>query len=787
MPGSILGTQVRRIEDAELVTGAGTYVANLALPGALHVAFVRSPLAHARITGIDTGPAAAAPGVVAVYTAGDLHLPAHHGLMTLNPDTPRPPLATEKVRFAGEAVAMVAAETPAAAADAAELVDVDYEALPAEVDMEKALRAGACPQFAELGSNLAAGQRSPDGAEALADAEVVVRARIVNPRVAPSPLEGNAIAVDPRGDSEHDIVVWVSTQMPHGFRAQLAGLFGIEPERVRVIAPHVGGAFGAKAGMLSEHTAIVGAARALRRPLRWAEDRSENMVSMPHGRGQIGYYELGLTRDGVITGLRVRALADTGAYAWFNGGLLLNMTYIMAPGPYRIPKVGFDAAAVMTNTTPVGAFRGAGRPEAAAHLERILDLAARQLDIDPAELRRRNFYRPGEFPLRTPVGADYDSGDYDLPLSEALRLAGYEELRAEQARRRAAGDPVALGIGLSAYVEITAGGGGSEYGSVRVHDDGSATVSAGTSAHGQGHGTSFAMLASETLGIPVQRIGFVQSDTAAVPRGGGTGGSRSLQMAGPAVADAAGEVLEKARAQAARMLEAAPEDVELTSGGEFGVRGVPGGTLSWQEVATGAAGAGQELFAGLDSAQAGATYPFGAHVSVVEVDTETGHVRPRAHIAVDDCGRIVNPLLVAGQQHGGLAQGIAQALYEEVTFDPDGQPMTASFADYAIPSAVDLMGFTTANTETPTPLNPLGAKGIGESATIGATPAVANAVVDALAGFGVRHVDMPCTPQRVYRAIQDARAGKTDPWREPPGVFETLPVRAGAAEETGAI
>ncbi len=787
MPGSILGTQVRRIEDAALVTGAGGYVANLAVPGTLHVAFVRSPLAHATIERIDTAQAAAAPGVVAVYSAADLELPAHHGLMMLNPETPRPPLAGERVRFVGEAVTMVVAETPEAAADAADLVDVDYEALPAEVDIEDALRPEACPQFSELGSNLAAGARSPDGAEALADAELVVRARLENPRVAALPMEGNAIVVDPRGDAEHEIVVWVSTQMPHGFAAQLAGLFGLEREKVRVIAPHVGGAFGAKAGMLAEHTATVGAARALGRPLRWVEDRSENMVSMPHGRGQVAYYELGLTRAGVITGLRVRALADTGAYAWFNGGLLLNMTYVMAPGPYRIPKVGFDAAAVMTNTTPVGAFRGAGRPEAAAHLERIMDLAADELGIDPAELRRRNFYQPGEFPLTTAVGADYDSGDYDRPLREALLLAGYDELRARQARRRESGDPVALGVGISAYVEITAGGGGSEYGSVRVGDDGTATVSAGTSAHGQGHGTSFAMLASETLGIPVERIRFVQSDTALVPRGGGTGGSRSLQMAGPAVAGAAGEVLQQARAQAARMLEAAVEDVELTSDGEFGVRGVPGGALSWQQVATGAAGAGEELFAGVDAAQSGATYPFGAHVSVVEVDTETGHVRPRAHIAVDDCGRIINPLLVAGHQHGGLAQGIAQALYEEVTFDPDGQPTSASLADYAMPSAVDLMGFTTANTETPTPLNPLGAKGIGESATIGSTPAVQNAVVDALRPFGVRHVNMPCTPQRVWRAIQEARAGRTDPWREPPAVFETLPVRAGAAEETGAI
>jgi aerobic carbon-monoxide dehydrogenase large subunit len=790
MPGSILGTSVRRVEDLDLITGASTYVGNLDLEGVLHLQFVRSPLAHGTITGIEAAEAAAAPGVVAVYTAADLDLPAHHGLMVVNPDLPRTPLAKDRVRFVGEAVAVVVAETKAAAVDAAELVEVDYDPLPVVSDPEAALDPASEPQFPELGSNLAAGARSAE--DVLSDAEVVVRARMVNQRVAVMPLEGNAIAVLPGGyeGRDDDLTIWVSTQMPHGFRAQAARLFGLEADRVRVIAPHVGGGFGGKAGMLAEHTVAVGVARALNRPVTWVETRSENLVSMPHGRAQVGYYELGLTREGTITGMRARVVADSGAWAGFGGGLAMGPTFLMSQGVYAIPKIAFDAAVAITNTTPVGAFRGAGRPEATAYLERMMDLAADELDLDPAEIRRRNFLDPASFPLTTLPGANYDVGDYDLPLREALRLVDYDKLREEQRSRRESDDPVQLGIGLCVYVEITAGGGGSEFGSVAVHADGSATISAGTSAHGQGHATAFAMLTSDRLGIPMDRISFVQSDTAVVPRGSGTGGSRSLQMGGNAVRMAADDVLEQGRRRAAAMLEAAVDDVQLTDAGEFGVAGVPSITLTWAQLASAAESDGEELAAGLDFRQAGATFPFGAHVSVVEVDTETGRVTPRRHVAVDDCGRILNPLLVEGQQHGGLAQGIAQALYEEVVYDAEGQPLTATLADYRMPSAADLFWFEASNTETPTPMNPLGAKGIGESASVGSTPAVQNAVVDALRPLGVRHVDLPCTPERVWRAVSEARAGKpADPWREPPAVFATLPVRAGSsgAEEGGEI
>jgi carbon-monoxide dehydrogenase large subunit len=777
MAGSILGTAVRRVEDPELLTGRGTFVGNLALPGMLHLAFVRSPMAHADLGGIETAQARAVPGVVGVFTAADLGLPAHHGFITVNPETPRPPLATDRVRFVGEAVAVVVAETMGAAADAASLVEVDYDPLPAVVDVEEAVAPGAPLQFPGLGSNVATGQRAPDGDDPLAGADVVVRARIVNQRIAVVPMEGNAIAVEPGPDGR--LTIWVSTQMPHGFRGQVASVLDLSEDDIRVIAPHVGGAFGGKAGVIAEHTVAIGVARALGRPVRWADTRSENLVSMPHGRGQVAWYEMGLRRDGRITGLRARVLGDAGAYAGFGGILAVGPTYTMSQGVYDIPALAYDAAAVLTNTTPMGAFRGAGRPEAAAHLERMMDLAAAELGMDPVAIRRRNLLGPERFPFTTLSGVTYDVGDYDLPLREALRIADYDGLRAQQAQRRAAGDPVQLGIGVSVYVEITAGGGG-EFGSVTVHPDGSATVSAGTSAHGQGHATAFSMLVADRLGIPMERIRYVQSDTALVPRGGGTGGSRSLQLGGTAVHTAAGEVLEQARKRAADLLEAALDDIELTADGEFAVRGVPSSAVSWVEVA-----GGEEIAAALDTTQDGPTFPFGAHVAVVEVDTETGRVTPVRHVAVDDCGRILNPLLVTGQQHGGLAQGMAQALYEEVRFDPDGQPVTGTLADYHIPSAADLITFETTNTETPTPLNPLGAKGIGESATIGSTPAVQSAVVDALAPFGVRHVDLPCTPERVWRAVHDARAGHpAEPWRDPPAVFATLPVRPAQSEAT---
>jgi carbon-monoxide dehydrogenase large subunit len=564
--------------------------------------------------------------------------------------------------------------------------------------------------------------------------------------------------------------------MPHGWRNQAVDLFGLDPARLRVVAPHVGGGFGGKAAVIPEHAVAVAVALRLGRPVKWVESRSENLVAMPHGRGQVHYIELGLQRDGTIVGLRCRVIGDAGAYAGFGGGLAGWTTKLMAQGPYRIPKIGYDVATVATNTTPMGAFRGAGRPEAAAFLERILDMAADELGVDPAELRRRNFLPPDGFPVTTLMGANYDSGDYDAALSEALRLVGYDALRAEQEERRRRGDRLLLGIGMAAYVEVTAGGSQTEWGGVEVHTDGTVTVKVGTSSHGQGHATAFAMLVADRLRVPLEAVRFVQSDTALVPTGGGTGGSRSLQLGGNAVAGAAEAVLAAGRSLAASLLEASEGDIVLSEDGRLGVAGVPARALSWADLAVAGEKQGAPLLAEHDFTQPGATFPFGAHVAVVEVDTETGLVRPVRHVAVDDCGRVLNPLLVTGQQHGGIAQGIGQALWEAVVFDADGNPLTATLADYGMPSAAELVSFEAAGTQTPTPHNPLGAKGIGESGTVGSMPAVQNAVVDALSDLGVRHLDTPLTPERVWAAIRDARNGTlSSPWREPPAVFDSLP------------
>ncbi len=765
MPGSILGTEVRRVEDRELLLGQGTFVDNLDSEGVAHAIFVRSPFAHARITGIDTSEAAAAPGVLAVLTADDLGREALSGFADVNDKAGRAALAVDKVRFVGDPVALVVAETRALAMDAAELVDVDYDDLPAVSDIEEALADGAPLQFEEIGSNIATQRAAKDTADVLDDADHVTRVRMVNQRIATAPIEGNAILARPTADG---MEIWVSTQHPHMARDLLAKALGLDPEKVRVVAPHVGGAFGGKAGTGPDHAAVALAARRLDHPVKWTETRSEAMLSM-QGRGQVQYAELGLTHDGTITGLRMRVLGECGAYAGFGGALAVGPTYMMAQGPYVIPRLRFDAIGVMTNTAPVGAFRGAGRPEASAALERVLDVAAAELGITPEEIRRRNLIPSDRFPYLTQTGVTYDNGDYLVPLAEALRIADVESARKEQQRRIDAGEPRLLGIGVATYVEIT-GFGGSEFGSVQLQRDGSVIVMSGTSAHGQGHATSFSMIVADRLGIPLEKISYRQSDTAIVRTGGGTGGSRSLQLGGNAVSKAADETREQAIAVAARMLEAGVEDVTLDDDG-FGVAGVPGARVSWPDLAAYAHEHDGGLGVDTDFTQHGATFPFGAHVAIVEVDVETGRARPLRHVAVDDCGRILNPLIVAGQQHGGAIQGISQALWEEMVYDDQGTPITSSFADYAIPTAADSITLEASNTETPTPVNPMGAKGIGESATIGSTPAVQNAVVDALKHLGVKHIDLPCTPERVWREIQRPRA---DVWREPPAAFDSL-------------
>ena len=780
--GSILGTRVQRTEDPALLTGAARYVNDLDLPGKLRAAFVRSEVAHARLEAVHIDDARAVPGVVAVFTAADLGVAPHHGFVTVHPDFARPPLADGVVRFVGEPIALVIGESVTAAADGAAAVWADYDTLPPIIDPEAALDDAAAAIFPDHGSNRALVDPATAPVELDAGAVRVVRGRYVNQRVAVVPMEPNSCAAVPGVDDT--LTFYASTQMPHGLVGQLGKALGMKRGSVHVIAPQVGGGFGGKAGICAEYSAVAAAARHLDRPVVWHPTRRDDLVGQPHSRGQIQYAELGATADGTFTGLRVRLVGDAGAYPTI-GSFLPAGTKRMSNGTYRFPAIQFDVAVAVTNTTPMGAYRGAGRPEATALLERLVDHAAHELDIDPIELRKRNFLPTDAFPFTTLTGLTYDTGDYTTPLDVAAREIGYEAVRAEQAERRRRGDRMALGIGVAAYVEITAGGGASEYGAVEVHDDGSATMRAGTFSHGQGHQTAFAMIVSDQTGIPVERIRLVDGDTALVPRGGGTGGSRSLQLGGSAVHRATEALVEKAKKLAGQLLEADVADIVVDrAAGTVGVAGVPAAALSWADLAARAGEAPDALddgdgTTGLaaqgDFDQGDATFPFGAHIAVAEVDLDTGQARIVRHVAVDDCGTVLNPLLVEGQQHGGIASGIGQALYEEVRFDADGNPQTSSLVDYGIPTAVEMPPFEVHSTQTPTPLNPLGAKGIGEAATIGSTPAAQNAVIDALAHLGVRHLDMPLTAERVWRAIGAAEAGTLpDPWSEPPSFFASL-------------
>ena len=779
-PGSILGTRVLRTEDPSLLRGANRFVNDLAIPGTLAAVFARSDSAHGELRDVHTDDAAAMDGVAAVFTADTLGVAPHHGFVTVHADFARPPLATDRVRFVGDPIALVVADTREHAVDAAAAIWADVEPLDALVDPHDALADDDVLLFPGHGSNQAiinvdrsVAQFPPAG-----DDVVVVRGRYVNQRMAVVPMEPNGCVAVPEAGGR--LTFHASTQMPHGLAGQLADAIGITTADVRVIAPQVGGGFGGKAGVCAEYSAVCAAARHLGRPVAWIPTRSEDLVSMPHSRAQVQYAELATTRNGQFRALRVHVVGDAGAYPSV-GAYLPLFTKRMANGTYRFDSIQFDIAVGTTNTPPTGAYRGAGRPEATALLERLVDQAALELGIDPIELRRRNFIADDAFPFATLTGANYDSGGYATPFAVAAETIGYGELREEQQRRRGRGDRIQLGIGVASYVEITAGGGTSEFGAVEVHEDGSATIRAGTSAHGQGHQTSFAMIVSDHTGIPVDRIRLVDGDTDLVPRGGGTGGSRSLQIGGSAVNAATVTLVENARRLAASRLEADIADIVVdTEAGTIGVAGVPARALSWPELAAFAAETGRSAELSVEDVfdQGEPTFPFGAHIAAVEVDLDTGASTVLRHVAVDDCGTVLNPMIVEGQQHGGIAAGIGQALHEEIRYDDAGNPLTANLADYGIPTAAELPSFEARSTETPTPLNPLGAKGIGEAATIGATPAVQNAVIDAVAHLGVRHIDLPCTPERVWRTIRAAEAGTLpDPWVDPPPVFETIRAR----------
>jgi carbon-monoxide dehydrogenase large subunit len=756
---SILGTRVVRTEDPRFLTTGGVYTEDVVddrLAGACHLFFVRSPIAHARITGIDVSAALEAPGVVAVYTGADLAaLPPRKGMSMINQEMQQRPLATDTVRFVGEPVAVVVTAEPYQGEDATELVSVDYDPLPPVVGCAAAL-AGDVLLFEAAGTNVAAefGKRGEQQADLFGDCEVVVTHKVANQRVAPAPMESRSAAAVWGPDGR--VTAWIPNQGAQGTRGSLARQLGVDAAEVRVITPDVGGAFGAKFGADPEHAVVAWVARELGRPARWSETRYENLIAMTHGRAQENTVTIGGKRDGTVLAYRLEILQDAGAYPRI-GAILPSLTILMAPGPYAIPRAEAWATTVVTTTTPLGAYRGAGRPEATAVLERAIDLFAAETGTDPAEVRRKNLLPPFSEPHQNDFGALYDSGDYVTALDTALAAAGYDDLRREQAERRARGDVLQLGIGLASYVEITGGGDESgppnENATVEVHPDGSATILTGTSPHGQGHETAWAMLASDELGIPMDKITLKWGDTDLIPQGGGTGGSRSLQQGGAAVQQASHELIEVARERAAAELEANPADLVFDVGrSAFAVAGDPDAPVPLASLAE-----EERLLVRTVFSAPGATYPFGTHVAVTEVDTETGKVFLRRVVTVDDAGVVLNPLLAEGQRHGGIAQGAAQAFLEEMVYDTEGNPLTASFADYPFLSATEVPSFELVDMATPTTYNPLGAKGIGEAGTIGATPAVQNAVIDAVAHLGVRHIDMPTSPQRVWAAVRAAQ------------------------------
>jgi aerobic carbon-monoxide dehydrogenase large subunit len=762
-----IGAEVRRREDPALVTGTGRYVADIPLAGAVTMAFVRSPYAHAKVTSIDKRPALALPGVLAVFSYDDLRphwkkaLPVidegDNGSFEERFTTERYALASDRVRHVGDPVAVVVAEDPYLAADAAGAVVVEYEPLEAISTPEAAIAEGAprvhdgAPGNRGFTWKLEGGD--VDAAFSRAAKVVELDARIQ--RLVPSAMEPRAVAA-----VCHDgaCTVWASTQAPHGLRDELASILGLDAASLRVIAPEVGGGFGAKGNTYGEDVIALTLARMLKRPVRWAATRSEDFFTTSHGRDQRGKLRLASDASGRVLAADLSLVMDTGAYYSRVTPLIPSLTGIMMTGVYDIPNARARATGVFTNKVWSEPYRGAGRPEAAYLIERGIDLLARELGLDPADVRRRNFIPPDRFPYKAATGITYDSGEYLRALEEALKRVEYRHLRREQRRRIQAGErEKLLGIGIACYVEIC-GFGPWELGAVRVGPSGKTTVLTGTSPHGQGHETSWAQIAADALQIPMEDIEVLHGDTAVVPRGIGTFGSRSAAVGGSAVLESSNRVKDGAREIAAHLLEAASADV-LLERGEFHVVGVPDRSVSWKEVAE--MGNSEALPEGLEgklSAESdyqppGETFPFGTHVAVVEIDPETGTIEIVRYLTVDDCGRVINPLLVAGQIHGGIAQGIGQALFEGAVYDESGNFVTGSLMEYAVPRADVLPRFECHRTETPTPHNPLGVKGVGEAATIGSTPAVVNAVVDALAHLGVRHIDTPITPEKVWKLL----------------------------------
>ncbi|MEU1302110.1 xanthine dehydrogenase family protein molybdopterin-binding subunit [Streptomyces shenzhenensis] len=780
-----VGRSRLRKEDARLITGQTNWTDNIQVTGLLQLAVLRSPMAHARIGRVDVSPALDRPGVVAAFSGADLA----DGLGSLPCAWPvtedivlpgHPPIAVDEVRHAGDPVAVVVARDRYLAADALEAIEVDYEPLPPVLDLEAALADDAPLVHADKGTNrsyvwpLATGESFAAVRER---AEVTVKRRYHQQRLIPNAMEPRAVVVTPLAASG-EYTVYSATQIPHILRIMLATVTGVPEHKLRVIAPDVGGGFGSKLQVYGEEAIALAVARRLGRPVKWTESRSEGYLATHHGRGMIQDVEVAATREGRLLGLKVDLIADMGAYLMLVTPGIPILGAFMYPGIYKMDAYEFTCTGVFTTRTPTDAYRGAGRPEATFAIERIMDELAAELGLDPVELRRRNWIRHEEFPYTTIAGLTYDSGDYEAATDKALALFGYDGLRAEQRERNARGDTVRLGIGVSTFTEMCGlapsrvlrdlryGAGGWEAASIRMLPTGKVEVVTGTSPHGQGHETCWSQIAADVLGVPFEDVEVVHGDTRSAPQGMDTYGSRSLTVGGEAVHRAATRVVDKARKVAAHLLEASEQDLDFTDG-VFSVKGSPEARRTIQEIAF-------ETFSSHDLPDGmeptinaeylvdpeNFSYPHGTHLCAVEVDTETGMVRIRSYVCVDDVGRVVNPMIVEGQVHGGLAQGIAQALYEEAVYDDEGNLVSGTMTDYLVPSAVDLPDFVTDRTETPAASNALGVKGVGEAGTIASTPAVVNAVVDALRPFGVLDVRMPCTPERIWQAVRSAAAGK---------------------------
>lgn len=755
-----IGMSARRREDQRLLTGGGRYVSDLTRPGMLHLAVLRSPHAHAGIRSIDTRVAATMPGVTAVVTAADLAEVGELEAGRVVPEMPLPSapiLARGSVHYVGQAVAAVVADDPARARDALDLIEVEWEPRPAIADLGAALAGGAPLAFPELDSNLAFRLRRAEGnvAAVFARADQVVRLRLTQNRIAAVPLEGRATLAEWDG-AAGQLTVWAGVQAPFRARATLATALGLAETAVRVIAPDVGGGFGVKGGAYPEDVLVAALSRRLGRPVKWVSGRGEDLQTTQHARRGEHEIEAAFAADGLLLGMRLRAVVDLGAGG--AGAGIANRIAQCITGCYRVAAVDTELVGVYTNTTPTGAFRGAGRPEAAFVIERVMDEGAAVLGLDPAEIRRRNFVPPASFPHRAPTGIVLDSGDYGRGLAECLRLFDYEGARREQAARRAGGELV--GIGLATYQELT--GSGWESGTVRVLPDGRVEAITGSTDQGQGHATTWAQIVAAVLAVPAEAVAVRQGDTALLASGIGTFGSRSTAVGGGALALAAGEVKEKMLRLAATRLEVAAADLEW-SAGSVAVRGAPARRLAFRELAALAYGGGLPpgLEPGLEATRyfspEGEAFSSGAYAALVAIDPADGCLTVERFVAVDDCGRVINPLLVEGQVHGGLAQGIGQALWEEVAYDPDGQLLSGSLMDYALPRADMLPSSRLGRVETPSPRNPLGAKGVGEAGTIGAPPALVNAVVDALRPLGVTDLAMPLTAERLWRAIRATR------------------------------